>query len=311
MSDFIDQLASFLSLGDQSATVDNFGTSTANTGHNDVIGNNSTNTALSFQSAQAGGGLFGPGDDATAVNSASNLNASDGTAVVVTGSASAVGNVADTNIAQVGGGSLFGGIGIGDQDAHVTNYGDASADTGHNTVIGNNSTNTALSFQDSHASGGLFGPGDDATAVNSAQNANISDGTAVLVTGNAQAVGNVADTNIAQVGGHDSFGSGIGIGDQHADVTNIGHANADTGHNTVIGNNSTNTAVSFQDAHAGGGLFGPGDDATAVNSSHNTNVSDGHAALQTGDAHAVGNVGHTDIAQDQHHGDLGHFDFHM
>src|SRR4051794_8651981 len=215
MSDFIDQLASFLSLGDQDASVHNFGDATANTGHNDVTGNNSTNTALSFQQAHAGG--FFVGDDATAVNSAENQNVSDGHAAVFTGSASAVGNVADTQIAQVGGGSIF-GIGIGDQRAHVDNFGHVAGATGSKRVIGNNSTNTALSFQDSHA-GGFF-TGDDATAVNSAHNGNFSDGTAVLVTGNASAVGNVADTHIAQVGGGSIIG--IGIGDQHADVHNVG-----------------------------------------------------------------------------------------
>ncbi|HUR76939.1 MAG TPA: hypothetical protein VMZ22_03250 [Acidimicrobiales bacterium] len=396
MSSFIDSLVSFLSLGDQDATVDNFGFSTANTGHNDVTGNDSDNSAKSSQRSAAGG-VFGAGDDATAVNSSSNLNISDGTAAVLTGSASAVGNVADTQIAQLGGGLLGdqdanvfnfgvadantghntvtgnssdntadshqdasaggifgpgddatavnssentnmsdgtallktgnasavgnvaetnifqsapsfgagGGIYIGDQDANVYNYGDASANTGHNDVTGNDSTNTATSHQDASA-GGIFGPGDDASAVNSSANTNMSDGTAVLETGNASAVGNVAETNIHQSGPSFGSGGGIYIGDQEANVTNVGSATADTGHNTVTGNDSHNTADSFQDADAGG-VFGPGDDATAVNSSSNTNMSDGHAALQTGDAHAVGNEAHTDIHQDG--GDDFDFDF--
>ncbi len=288
MSSFIDSLVSFLALGDQDATVDNFGYATSNTGHNDVTGNDSDNFAASGQSSKAGG-VFGPGGDATAANSSSNLNISNGSAALLTGSASAVGNVADTQIAQLGGGLL------GDQDASVMNFGVADANTGHNDVTGNDSTNTATSHQDASA-GGIFGPGDDATAVNSAQNANLSDGTAVLKTGNASAVGNVAETNIFQSAPSFGSGGGIYIGDQEANVYNYGDATANTGHNTVTGNDSTNTATSHQDASAGG-IFGPGDDASAVNSSANTNMSDGTAVAQTGDASAVGNVAETNIAQ--------------
>ncbi|HUR76941.1 MAG TPA: hypothetical protein VMZ22_03260 [Acidimicrobiales bacterium] len=295
MSSFIDSIASLLSLGDQDANVSNFGFSTANTGHNDVTGNDSDNSATSSQQASAGG-IFGPGDDATAANSSSNRNLSDGTALLATGNASAIGNVAETNIFQsapsFGAG---GGIYIGDQEANVYNYGDASANTGHNDVTGNDSTNTATSHQDASA-GGIFGPGDDASAVNSSANTNMSDGTAVLHTGNASAVGNVAETNIFQSGPSFGSGGGIYIGDQEANVYNSGSANADTGHNTVTGNDSTNTATSHQDASAGG-IFGPGDDATAVNSSANTNMSDGTAVLETGNASAVGNVAETNIHQ--------------
>ena len=300
MSQFIDQLVSFLSLSDQDATVDNFGFATANTGHNDVTGNDSDNSATSFQDASAGG-IFGPGDDATAVNSSANSNISDGFAALKTGNAQAVGNVSETNILQSA--PVFGsggGIYIGDQEANVYNSGDATANTGHTDVTGNDSTNTATSFQDASA-GGIFGPGDDASAVNSAANTNLSDGTAILETGNASAVGNVSETNIAQVGPTFGSGGGIYIGDQEANVYNYGTANADTGHNDVTANDSTNTATSFQDADAGG-VFGPGDDATAVNSSANTNMSDGTAVVETGDANAVGNVADTDIAQ-------GDFDF--
>lgn len=46
---------------------------------------------------------------------------------------------------------------------------------------------------------GSAGRGDDATALNTAQNTNLSDGTAAIQTGNASAVGNVADTDIDQL----------------------------------------------------------------------------------------------------------------
>ena len=294
MSSFIASIASVLGLGDQDATVSNFGYSTANTGRNTAIGNDSDNDAHSHQDASAGG-LFGSADDSTAVNSAENTNASNGEAVILTGSASAVGNVADTSVAQLSSASPF-----SDQQASVFNFGYADANTGNNTAVGNNSDNTATSHQDSRA-GGLFGSGDDSSAVNSAQNTNLSDGTAVIATGNAQAVGNVADTDIVQ-GAAMGSGPGIYVGDQDANVFNYGQASANTGGNTAIGNNSTNTATSDQDASAGG-LFGSGDDSTAVNSSANTNVSDGTAVIETGDASAVGNVADTDIHQGVDGGD--------
>jgi len=116
--------------------------------------------------------------------------------------------------------------------------------------------------------------------------------------GNASAVGNVSDTRIVQSAPSFGSGGGIYIGDQEANVYNHGDASANTGHNDVTGNNSTNTATSAQDAHAGS-VFGAGagGDQTAANDAHNTNVSDGTAALHTGDASAVGNVAHTDIHQ--------------
>ena len=219
MSSFIDSLVSFLNISDQDASVFNYGDASANTGHNDVTGNDSDNTATSSQQASAGG-IFGPGDDATAVNSSANRNLSDGTALLATGNASAVGNVAETNIFQsapsFGSG---GGIYIGDQEANVYNVGTATANTGHNDVTGNDSTNTATSHQDATA-GGIFGPGDDASAVNSSENTNKSDGTAVLATGNASAVGNMSETNIFQSAPSFGSGGGIYIGDQDANVYN-------------------------------------------------------------------------------------------
>jgi hypothetical protein len=87
--------------------------------------------------------------------------------------------------------------------------GDAHADTGHNTAIGNNSVNDAHSFQDAHATdpfGGFGGVGDDATAANDVHNLNASDGHAGIATGDAHAVGNDVHDVIDQVEhdiGHD------------------------------------------------------------------------------------------------------------
>ena len=124
-----------------------------------------------------------------------------------------------------------------------------------------------------------------------------------MQTGPANAVGNVSETAISQQGG--SAGGGIYIGDQEADVDNVGVASANTGGNTAVGNNSTNTATSTQDADASLG-FGSGDDATAANQATNTNASDGTASVQTGPASAVGNVSETDIDQ---HSDAGYESF--
>jgi len=73
MPSFVSSLAGLLAflglqlaiLGDQTAHVDNFGLSTANTGHNDVTGNNSSNDAHSLQDA-ASHSIFGPSGDSTA-----------------------------------------------------------------------------------------------------------------------------------------------------------------------------------------------------------------------------------------------------
>src|SRR3954471_10108627 len=53
--------------------------------------------------------------------------------------------------------------------------------------------------------------------------------------------------------GHDHAGSPA-FGDLTASVTNFGDADANTGHNTGIGNNAFNDADSHQHAGAGGGL---------------------------------------------------------
>ncbi len=207
----------------QAAAVTNDGTATASTGGNTATGNNSDNTATLTQSAT--GGLIGAnvnlGGGAT--------NNSTGTATINTGPATAAGNTATNSVDQAravgdpsGGyiaGTPFGpglypgtvsGFGSsydpcsgrffpfspfstgGGQGASVGNVGTASAGTGGNTAVGNNSTNTATVSQT--ASGGLIGLnlnlGGGAT--------NNSTGTATINTGAATASGNQSTNAVSQ-----------------------------------------------------------------------------------------------------------------
>jgi hypothetical protein len=81
-----------------------------------------------------------------AVNVGGASNHSNGTAIVATGPATAVGNASSTNITQVAvGGNRA--INLSSQRARVTNRGRARANSGGNVAIGNNSTNIARNFQ--------------------------------------------------------------------------------------------------------------------------------------------------------------------
>jgi hypothetical protein len=120
-----------------------------------------------------------PGGDNDARNQSDISNTSNGTAVVETGDANAVGNISNTEIDQTadavggtdpadcddlddvdcdcredpwarwfgGGVCAFGGASSVDQSATVVNSGSASANTGGNTAIGNNSTNVVTNTQ--------------------------------------------------------------------------------------------------------------------------------------------------------------------
>ncbi len=168
---------------------------------------------------------------AEAANNAEVSNDSDGTAIIETGDATAIGNQSNTEITQQGAAQGGGGRGGGDaevdQSADVNNEGDADANTGGNSAIGNNSQNQATSNQDAAAASGRGGanvlgvsqddgrssdaaaPGAGATASNNATASNSSDGTADVATGDANAAGNVSNTEINQqaaaTGGDGSF----------------------------------------------------------------------------------------------------------
>ena len=243
----------------------------------------------------------GPDNDAT--NDSDISNVSDGTAVIETGDANAVGNISNTEINQTG--NATGRRAGVDQDATVVNVGEANANTGGNTAIGNNSLNVARNRQSAFASNfertttGTI-PGAN-TASNSSSASNTSDGLAAIRTGEANAVGNVSNTEVNQTG--NAAGRRAGV-DQDATVVNVGEANANTGDNTAIGNNSANFAGNRQTAVAVGddGAVNPccpqpEGANTAGNTSTAANTSDGTAAISTGDATAVGNVSETAIDQ--------------
>lgn len=292
----------------QSSGVTNSGSASANTGGNTAVGNASTNTASS--SAPAGGLINVP------VSLGAPTNDSEGSAEITTGPATAVGNTAGTGVSQSNAsGNQVNSFLAGQQRqaAGVTNAGSASANTGGNSALGNGSDNSATVTQD--VSGGLLGVG-----VTLGGPVNNSGGSATINTGAANAVGNNSSTEIGQAslrGGQGGPGGllrrgvgavagigGAGVGPapcgtgrfgsfQDVNVRNQGEAQANTGNNTAIGNNSTNNA-SFSGQTVSGGLLGVG-----IQIGGPVNNSSGTAVINTGPANAVGNNSTTEVTQFQ------------
>jgi hypothetical protein len=189
----------FAPASEQSAGVSNAGSATANTGGNSGVGNASRNAAGITQSAS--GGLIG-----AAVNIGSPTNNSTGSSNITTGPASATGNESGTAINQgIGGGggacgsrsfSPFSPFFFSNQDAQVRNTGQATANTGGNSGVGNASQNAAGTTQS--ASGGLIG-----LTLNLGSPTNTSGGTSNIATGPATAVGNESTTSVNQQCGAD------------------------------------------------------------------------------------------------------------
>jgi hypothetical protein len=272
-----------LSITNQKVKVKNEGSATANTGGNTATGNNSVNDATNDQDVSSGGNAD------VQSNSGSSSNSSNGSANITTGNATATGNSSWTEIRQ---GDPPAGLAFVDQTAIVTNDGDASASTGNNDAIGNNSVNTASNEQEI--------PGLDTGTIlsNQGTTSNESDGSAGVTTGDANATGNQARDNVAQwatIAGGSALG-GIFDVSQHARVNNSGDADADTGRNDAIGNNSDNLATNDQDANT---ARGPPQRARVVlsNVSDTTNSSDGTAEIHTGNADALGVSSTTQITQ--------------
>jgi hypothetical protein len=161
-------------VGDQTGTFTNDGTGTADTGTNTGTGNSSDNGATADQTNGGGGDL--------SVNTAGSGNESGGTASIGSGDAAATGNQATNRLTQE---AIPGdGLVIFDQNATLSNTGLGTALTGTNTVTGNESINDATVTQD----GGI----------NFANATNSSDGFSSVTTGNACAVGNIADNTVVQ-----------------------------------------------------------------------------------------------------------------
>jgi hypothetical protein len=302
----------------QSSGVTNTGDAFASTGGNQSSGNSSSNVAgnTSNQTNTSTEPLLGSVLGLVLNLSGTGGNASNGTSSIQTGSAQAAGNNSDTAVGQQkagGGGGVVGTVfnpfvaPVPAQSAGVTNSGSGSASTGGNSGVGNNSSNVASNTNTVNA--GLI-----AIGLSLGQNAtNTSDGTSAINTGPAQAAGNQSTTAVDQtsVGGGRGFGPGVfGIGGgvacegfftffgpgggQRANVDNAGVAEATTGDNAGVGNQSQNTARNENTVN--GGLITL--DLGGLLSNSASNVSDGTSGINTGGAQAAGNQATTAINQE-------------
>ena len=316
----VDGLGLVLNL--QAAGVVNAGAGIANSGLNAAVGNTSQSDAIADQDASVGSNnLSGPTNITTgiltATNSGTASNASDGTASVLTGDARATGNRSATRITQDETGSVDGlGAVINTQVAGVANVGLGLANSGGNLAIGNVSNNGATLDQDAlvgsnnGAGGGttniLSG---SITAGNQGSAENVSDGTADIRTGTADATGNSSATDIVQKQDGDVNGLGLVVNTQAGGVLNAGVGVANSGINVAVGNASDQDgregARLSQDAEVGSNnafgdtsitAFGP---IVANNSGQASNTSDGTANIRTGGAQGQGNVSTTALSQSQ------------
>lgn len=281
-------------LVDQGANVTNVGIGVSNTGLNAAIGNASTNTASNDQTSTANSAGTG---DSVASNNATASNNSGGSAGIITGDATSVGNVATNNVSQivnVNATGTLGSIVLTDQAADVANIGIGISNTGLNLAVGNLSTSTANNIQG--AVSGAGPPAGDTVASNDGIASNESNGTASINTGDASSVGNRSTTNLTQVVDVNTDGSAIVLTDQAATVINLGIALSNTGGNAALGNASLLNAAS-NDQTATNNITGDADDAVAANFGSATTNSNGSADINTGNADALGNASTTNLAQ--------------
>jgi hypothetical protein len=255
-----------LVVGVQDSDVTNVGVSAANTGGNVAVGNASTNVAVN---AQGAAGLV-------ASNHGSASNASNGTADITTGAATATGNLSKTTTDQAVTGGDGAGLAIIVQDTDVLNLGVAVANTGGNLAVGNASTNLAANLQ------GALG----LVASNDGSATNASNGSATVKTGAASATGNSSSTDVGQ--GIDIDPTTLSLVFQSAPVVNAGIGIANTGLNGALANGSTNADLLAQISF---GLL-------ATNTGAANNLSDGFATVLSGAANGVGNLSTTHIDQD-------------
>jgi len=281
-------------LGDQNANIVNVGLAVANTGGNVAVGNASQNNAASLQGSLA---LNGGQGDSVAANTGTASNNSNGSAGIITGDATAVGNVATNNVSQVTNINAPGAMGVivlTDQNAAAVNVGIAIANTGLNTAVGNLSASTAVVIQG--AVSGAGPPADDNVASNDGIASTDSNGTANITTGTAGAAGNRSTTNLTQAINVNTTGHAIVLSDQNAAVINFGLAVANSGGNIAVGNASQNAAVALQLALAFN-LGAGGGDNVAANFGSAVDPSNGSASIWTGNAWAAGNESTTNVSQ--------------
>lgn len=283
----------------QGNTVVNAGLGFANTGLNLGVGNVSNNNAFVDQDATID--IPAATDTAVIGNFGLASNASDGTASVTTGAASAVGNDSTTVIGQT---IDPDGVVVANQVTGVVNAGVGIANSGGNVAVGNASTNNAT------LAGQATDIGDGATDVvagtlvssNNGEASNVSDGTASITTGAASGTGNASTTVIGQESNGHIEGLGIVVNTQVAGVANVGVGVANSGLNAAVGNASDNDAdVDNQDIEIGVGNAGGSSVTagilTAANNGTASNASDGTASITTGAASGTGNRSETVLNQ--------------
>jgi hypothetical protein len=310
------------------AGVANAGVGVANSGLNAAVGNASGQLPLINdggpeslaglgQSAQIGSSnnQNAPVDPVVVIaagplaasNSATVSNASDGTAKVGTGSATATGNASSTDLTQAQSGNVAQmGLVIGTQAAGVANVGAGVANSGLNLAVGNASSNRSTGTEnaliasenetvDSIPTIVALGP---VIAANSGTSANASDGEACVCTGDATASGNVSQTTLDQ----DldlATTTGTVVITEAGGVLNAGLGLANSGANLAVGNISTNTADLDQDSIINDALLGlPIVGPQIANNGGNVgNTSAGTGKVGTGKATATGNQSTTGFAQ--------------
>jgi len=180
---------------DQRGRVNNEGDARANTGRNDVTGNDSLNLDVNIQLAsisESGAGSLNI-DDAVLSNIADTGNDSNGLASLETGNAYALGNYSATNM-QLAAATGASPIVVANQTQQINNLGNANANSGNNDLTANDTINLGINAQITPLS--QTGAGslnvDDLVASNIATTENSSDGTASARTGNAVAIGNIS-----------------------------------------------------------------------------------------------------------------------
>ena len=280
----------------QTVTIGSDGIGYANTGNNTVAGNRILVIGPANQKVRLFGLFRGP-IVVSAVNNQTVTNNAMGIANATTGDANSTGTSSTTGVTQtIGpGSSSGGGVAATGQNAAVTNTGHASADTGGNTVIGNDVTVNAPAVQIVRNHGPPGGRIGSITLINDQDVRNDLDGHASATTGDANATGTTANTNVGQAQGSGAGGSG---GTQGATVTNTGTASANTGNNTVIGNNVV-VNIPVNQVVRLFGIFRGAITVTMVNNQSVVNNLTGSASLVTGNANATGVMATTSLDQSQ------------
>ncbi|MDQ2649038.1 MAG: hypothetical protein M3Z03_05750 [Actinomycetota bacterium] len=280
----------------QLAPVLNVGLGIANTGVNGAVGNVSQSGAATSQAAfgRDGGGAALLG---LVNNSGEASNASDGTASIHSGDASAHGNRSATDVSQwieATGDDLA----VQTEGAPVVNAGVAVANTGVNGAIGNASDN-AVALQQRAELDPLDLTAAMATVSNSGVASNDSNGAASIATGHSSASGNESTTRVGQA----IDPTGTAVQTQGALVVNAGLGVSNSGVNGAVGNASINRAPNDPGALLVQGatvdivpelLAGV---ATVSNHGDASNTSNGSASITTGGARSVGNRSDTGLRQ--------------